>query len=175
MSYVKRDWDNTGNTVTKDDFKRIEYGIESVDSELDNQKNATIPGTLAKQIADNASAIESNTEQINVLSEKHSSVLLANGVFRTGDTITLTSKVSGFNKLILISGDGLGTPNPISADVIYPYNYPTNFTTGSDFVFGNTNYNGEWEITIKTGGESIEVTYLSGVYIRKVYGIKGGA
>ncbi len=50
MSYVKRDWDTTGNEVTKEDFKRIENGIETSDLEIANQKNPTIPGTLAHKI-----------------------------------------------------------------------------------------------------------------------------
>lgn len=56
MPYVKRDWDNTGNEVTKDDFKRIENGIGHNDQELANIKNGDISGSLQ--------------QQINVLSEK---------------------------------------------------------------------------------------------------------
>lgn len=52
MSYTKRDWDNTSNEVTKDDFKRIENGVEANDLEIIKQKNPTIPGTLARQISD---------------------------------------------------------------------------------------------------------------------------
>lgn len=69
MAYPKRDWDNTGNDVTKDDFKRIENGVEANDLEIAKQKNSTIPGTLAKQIADNVVAIEENANKINVLNE----------------------------------------------------------------------------------------------------------
>ena len=47
MTYVKRDWDNTGNEVLKDDFKRIEEGIEANDLEIKKKKNPTIPDTLA--------------------------------------------------------------------------------------------------------------------------------
>lgn len=47
MAYVKRDWDNTSNEVLKDDFKRIENGIEANDLEIAKQKNPTIPDTLA--------------------------------------------------------------------------------------------------------------------------------
>lgn len=34
MGYTKRDWDNTGNDVTKEDFKRIETGIETNDKQI---------------------------------------------------------------------------------------------------------------------------------------------
>ena len=50
VPYAKRDWDTSGNEVTKEDFKRIENGVEANDLEIANQKNATIPGTLAQQI-----------------------------------------------------------------------------------------------------------------------------
>ena len=75
---------------------------------------------------------------------------------------------------MLSSGDGFGSPNPITIDIIYPYKYPSNFPTDVDYVFGGSNYNGQWKITLKAGGESIEVTSLSGAYIRLVHGIKGG-
>lgn len=34
MSYIKRDWDNTSNDVTKEDFKRIENGVEANDIKI---------------------------------------------------------------------------------------------------------------------------------------------
>ncbi len=37
MSYKKRDWDTTGNEVTKEDFKRIENGIETNDKTIAEQ------------------------------------------------------------------------------------------------------------------------------------------
>ena len=52
MSYPKRDWDNTGNEVTKDDFKRIEDGVEANDLEIAKQKDSSISGTLANKIND---------------------------------------------------------------------------------------------------------------------------
>lgn len=36
MSYTKRDWDTTGSQVTKEDFKRIENGIESNDKQIND-------------------------------------------------------------------------------------------------------------------------------------------
>lgn len=108
------------------------------------------------------------------LDVKNKVTTLASGVFRAGDTITLASNASNFNKLILISGDGLGSPNPITIDTIYPYKYPSNFSTDVDYVFGGTNYSGQWKITLKAGGKSIEVTSLNGAYIRSIHGIKGG-
>ena len=56
-----------GTAVAKE---LIENGIEVNDLEIAKQKNPTIPGTLAKQIADNVTAIEENTNKINVLSAK---------------------------------------------------------------------------------------------------------
>ena len=37
MSYKKRDWDTTGNEVTKEDFKRIENGVETNDKTIAEQ------------------------------------------------------------------------------------------------------------------------------------------
>ena len=261
MSYTMRDWDNTGNEVTKDDFKRIEQGIAANDTAITaNAEQINIlnehisvyilsridagttdgiakykigitpttntnyyirtdysPSSSATSIqltdaSGNTWAIKiqtSNTvdamQDANYYSFNNGGIYrvfftskngvngcvipeisyqaldvgnkvttLANGVFRAGDTITLASNVSGFNKLILISGDGSGSPNPITIDTIYPYKYPSNFSTNTDYVFGGTNYNGQWKITLKAGGGSIEVTSLSGAYIRSIHGIKGG-
>nr|WP_303243956.1 pyocin knob domain-containing protein [uncultured Cellulosilyticum sp.] len=60
MRYNKRNWDNTGNDVTKNDFKRIEDGIEANDAEISNMKDESLEGSLAEQIAN-------NNAQINVL------------------------------------------------------------------------------------------------------------
>ena len=50
MSYTMRDWDNTGNEVTKDDFKRIEQGILNNEISVEDMKNETIPDSLANLI-----------------------------------------------------------------------------------------------------------------------------
>lgn len=70
MAYPKKIWSETvKETVYPTDLNRIENGIEANDLEITKQKNPTIPGTLAKQIADNVTAIEENTNKINVLND----------------------------------------------------------------------------------------------------------
>lgn len=71
MAYPKKIWSETvKETVYPTDLNRIENGIEANDLEITKQKNPTIPGTLAKQIADNVTAIEENTNKINVLNNE---------------------------------------------------------------------------------------------------------
>lgn len=51
MAYEKRVWSETEKeTAYPSDFNRIEEGIEVNDLEITNQKNPTIPGTLANKI-----------------------------------------------------------------------------------------------------------------------------
>lgn len=78
MSYTMRDWDNTGNEVTKDDFKRIEQGIAANDTAI--TANAEQSNT----------AITANAEQINVLSEK------VNNMTTIGETDALNGWVKAW-------------------------------------------------------------------------------
>lgn len=69
MAYNKRTYQNTDEIITYEDMNRIEQGISDNDAEIALQKNATVPGTLAKQIADekDASIEGSLQQQINDL------------------------------------------------------------------------------------------------------------
>ena len=67
MSYTKRDWNNTGNEVTKEDFKRIENGIESNDLEITKQNNPTIPDTLAYKINDCLKKVDRTNIDLNTI------------------------------------------------------------------------------------------------------------
>lgn len=70
MSYSKRTYANTGETVTYEDMNRIEQGIYDNDAEIANMKDPTKEGSLANKI--------------NVLSEKTTFLCTAS----TGYTIT---------------------------------------------------------------------------------------
>lgn len=63
MAYEKRDWDNTGTSVTKSDFKRMEGGIEANDKRfnvLDNDR-----GYLVSKEYDNFNIITNGKYLIN--------------------------------------------------------------------------------------------------------------
>ncbi|WP_410495008.1 hypothetical protein QTL86_12720 [Cellulosilyticum sp. ST5] len=113
MAYQERDWDNTSNDVTKEDFKRIETGVKNNDLEITKQKNSTIPGTLAKQIVDMKDAnldgslqkqIATNTQQINDLLTKTQIPLPYNPGFIDYATSALESYVvkNGLNECKLV-------------------------------------------------------------------------
>lgn len=71
MAYPKKVWSETEReTFYPSDLNRMENGIEANDLEITKQKNQTIPGTLAKQIADNAVSIEENANKINDLNNE---------------------------------------------------------------------------------------------------------
>lgn len=75
MSYNKKTYANTDETVTYEDMNRIEQGIYDNDVEISNMKDPSKEGSIAKQIADNA-------EQINVLKDllkNNGNVELLNG------------------------------------------------------------------------------------------------
>ena len=48
MAYTKRDWDNTSNEVTKEDFKRIENGIETNDKQINVLNESSYGGNLVR-------------------------------------------------------------------------------------------------------------------------------
>lgn len=76
MSYTKRDWDNTGNEVTKADFIRIEDGIKNNDTVITEHEN-----------------------KINVLK---SADLLFSGEHTGTGIITTTCSINNYNKLIFV-------------------------------------------------------------------------
>ena len=108
---------------------------------------------------------------IDVINNSMASVLLANGTFKEGNTITLSETINNYKKILIVSGDGSGTPNPAKTYLITSINYPSNFITTTEFIIG---LDGTNKITVAIGGTSINVTtFNSGSsYIRKIYGLK---
>ena len=112
MAYNKRNYSNSTETVTFEDFNRIETGIEVNDIAISDIKDENKEGSLAKKIADNAEKINANTEQIadnaekiktlntNKIEQNSAGLTLLNawvtnstyekpGVIRTGNIITI--------------------------------------------------------------------------------------
>lgn len=96
MAYIKRDWDNTSDEVTKEDFKRIENGIET-----------------------NGTTIETQQQQINVLNNgienlngkfRKNVLSMRNGWILNPDFQTTLTKTGN---LYTISGAILGTTGDI--------------------------------------------------------------
>lgn len=184
MAYPKRDWANTGNEVTKEDFKRIENGIEANDIEITKQKNPTIPGTLAKQIADNVTAIEENANKINVLNEVIDRQPTANpssqidlklylARMKKHETVLLGNKINQNNIInipVQTSNDYICT---VSGGFLYGNMYYAKLTCSSLLdsteIYECTVYNGEmfteWErlVTTKMLNNALAINNLTQV------------
>lgn len=87
MRYNKRNWDNTGNDVTKNDFKRIEDGIEANDAEISNMKDESLEGSLAEQIAN-------NNAQINVLSGNQNGLKFYTSLTQINSSFTISTSIT---------------------------------------------------------------------------------
>lgn len=135
MAYQGRDWDNTGNDVTKEDFKRIENGIETNDLEIAKQKNATIPGTLARQIADmkDSEVDGSLQKQINVLTTKTSFLCTANSGFEIiGQECFIRAGFVSISCLVQKIG---GAPFTINT-MVTPFTIPSIYNPPSEACLG---------------------------------------
>ena len=132
MSYNKKTYANTDETVTYEDMNRIEQGIYDNDVEISNMKDPSKEGSIAKQIADNA-------EQINVL----------NGNYTNLSKKALTSKTTAKTNLFEITEPGIYiTPNSGIADL------PPGWNQGRHvlIVFGTGNYNYSSQIIMPYAG-----------------------
>lgn len=125
MAYQKRTFtDSPTENVTYKDCNRWEDGISANYDEIELQKNATVPGTLAKKIADINTdlgsdaltttaktvhgAINEHEEQINVLNTIETidiSNLLLNGITRrTESLISRTGKNAQISLTVNLNG-----------------------------------------------------------------------
>lgn len=139
MTYVKRVWSETEReTAYPSDFNRIEEGIEVNDLEIEKQKNPTIPGTLAKQIADNVTAIGENANKINDLNGKFTQpTITLYGGWVANDSVPFAVKVGTLLRVYARIKSGATASNTKIANIAnISTQFPNQFFTIKDTLTG---------------------------------------
>lgn len=161
MSYNKRTYQNTSETITYEDMNRIEQGIYDTDAEIALQKNTTVPGTLARQIADMKSVdVEGSLQQqINVLTSAgfgKDLVILGNGV----DILSLNKNVRAVCESTINHPPGLDGGFCFIENIYLDQNweeiYYTNLDTG--IRYRNFRNRGRWEGWEFCNGQKIDIS-----------------